>query len=151
MVCGPDVLPKRLDYFSSVFSEQMFPFFHAWPWPPNAQTFLCPRELKALLLCVGSGESEQEHKSPALRTAWRRAPGLWGAAALFVPLRAVSRCLRVANWRFFLWPLTPVPQTIPLLRADHRLPKTLVSSIAQMQPSSLFRPELCLLSLDNIA
>lgn len=71
-VCGPDVFPKRLeDYFFKSLHRADVPLQLPLPHPTIAETFPCPREHMVWLLCVWSGEAEQEQENPTLMTVWQ--------------------------------------------------------------------------------
>ena len=118
-VCGPDVFPKRLeDYFFKSLHRADVPLQLPLPRPAIAETFLCPREHMVWLLCVWSGEPEQEQENPTLITVWQAS--FWVCVCVpppFVPTSVVSRCSLLAEWLSFLWSLTPVLHPVPLLQA----------------------------------
>lgn len=151
-VCGPDVFPKLLkDYFSSVFTEQMFPFTLPPLHPPQLLKPFSALESTSCCCCVFDQETMSRNKRiPHWRLFGKRAPGCVCVPPPFVPITVVSRCSQLTEWLFFLWPLPPRLHPLPLPQANHNVPKILVSFPAWIHSSPLLHPELCLPSLGNL-
>lgn len=146
-MCSPDIFCKRLeDDFSSVFTEQMFPSLSP-PLPCNGRKLSLPQRTHGVaavrLIRRARAGTRESHADDCL------AGELLGVCVPppFLPISVVSRCSQLAEWPCFVWSLTPMLHPIPLLQANHNLPKTLASFFAWLHSSPLLHPELCSLSL----
>lgn len=98
-VCGPDVFPKRLeDYFFKSLHRADVPLQLPLPRPAIAETFLCPREHMVWLLCVWSGEPEQNKRIPHWWLFGRQASRCVCVCVFLLPLFLLKLWADVLYW-----------------------------------------------------
>ena len=149
-VCGPDVFPKRLeDYFFKSLHRADVPLQLPLPRPAIAETFLCPREHMVWLLCVWSGEPEQNKRIPHWWLFGRQ-------ASRCVCVCSSSLCSYLSCEQMFSTGWVAVLSLVPDTSASscspasgHSVCPTLASFLACIH-LSLLHPELCALSLGNL-
>lgn len=73
----PRCFPQAIGWLFKWLPRADVPVQFPPPQLPTAETFLCPREHIVLLLCVWSGEYEQEQENPTLMTIWQASFWAW--------------------------------------------------------------------------